>query len=107
LVVIEVKQEVDGIIFVVFELKKEVEKTICVEIEIKKKVEDPTTFGIKQKIKYELQDLGLMLMSQPYPWVCDQGKGLQRCEPRVKSGITFHALGSVGKGEGMNLHTPK
>jgi hypothetical protein len=29
-------------------------------------------------------------MSQPYPWACDQGKGLQGCEPRgrLESHIT-------------------
>ncbi len=59
MVVIEVKKEVDSIV-VVFELK-EVKETICVEIEIKEKVEDPTTFGIKQEAKFELQDLGIVL----------------------------------------------
>jgi hypothetical protein len=46
-------------------------------------------------------------MSQPQPWAHDQGKGLQRCGPRVNSGTTFHAPGSVGECEGMNPHTPK
>jgi hypothetical protein len=61
LVAIEVKQKVDGIVLVVFELRKEVEETICVEIEIKGKVEDPTTFGIKQEVEFELQDLRIVL----------------------------------------------
>jgi hypothetical protein len=34
-------------------------------------------------------------------------RGLQGCEPRGSSGVTPHAPGSVGKCEGMNLHTPK
>jgi len=61
LVAIEVKHEVNGIVHVVFELREEVEETICVEIEIKEKVEDPTTFGIKQEVEYELQDLRIVL----------------------------------------------
>jgi hypothetical protein len=61
LVAIEVKKKVDGTVLVVFELRKEVKETICVEIEIKEKVEDPTTFGIKQEVEFELQDLGIML----------------------------------------------
>jgi len=60
LVAIEVKKEVDGIVLVVFELRKEVEETICAEIEIKEKVQDPTTFGIKQKVEFELEDLGIV-----------------------------------------------
>jgi hypothetical protein len=60
LVAIEIKKEVDGIVLVVFELRKEVEETICVEIEIKEMVEDLTTFGIRQEVEYELQDLGIM-----------------------------------------------
>ncbi len=46
-------------------------------------------------------------MSQPWPWARDQGKGFQRCGPRVSSWVTFHALGSVGEREGMNPHIPK
>jgi hypothetical protein len=61
LVAIEVMKEVNGIVPIVFKLRKEVEKTICVEIEINKKVEDRTTFGIKQEVEFELQDLGIML----------------------------------------------
>jgi hypothetical protein len=57
LVTIEVKKEVDDLVLVVFELKKEVEETICAEIEIKEKVKDPTSFGIKQEVESELQDL--------------------------------------------------
>jgi hypothetical protein len=33
--------------------------------------------------------------------------GLQGCGPRGSPGITLHVLGSVGKCEGMNPHTPK
>jgi hypothetical protein len=36
----------------------------------------------------------------------DQGKGLQRCELRVKPGITFHALESAREREGMNPYIP-
>jgi lipopolysaccharide biosynthesis regulator YciM len=60
LVTIEVKKEVDDLVLVVFELRKEVEETICAEIEIKEKVEDPTTFGIKQEVESELQDLRIV-----------------------------------------------
>jgi hypothetical protein len=60
LVAIEVKNEVDGIVPIVFELRKEVEETICVEINIKEKVEDLITFGIKQEVEFEVQDLGIM-----------------------------------------------
>ncbi len=60
MVAIQVKKEVNGIVLVVFELRKEVEETICVEIEIKEKVEHLTTFGIKQEVEYELQDLGIV-----------------------------------------------
>ncbi len=31
----------------------------------------------------------------------------KRCGPRGSMGVTFHAVGSVGENEGMNLHTPK
>jgi hypothetical protein len=61
LVAIEVKKEVNGIVPIVFNLRKEVEETICVEIEINEKVENPTTFGIKQEVEFELQDLGILL----------------------------------------------
>jgi hypothetical protein len=40
-------------------------------------------------------------------WACDQGKGLQRCRPKVSPRVTFHALGNARECEGMNLHTPK
>jgi hypothetical protein len=60
LVAIQVKKEVNGIVLVVFELRKEVEETICVEIDIKEKVEYLITFGIKQEVEYELQDLGIV-----------------------------------------------
>jgi hypothetical protein len=60
LIAIEVQKEVNGIVPVVFELRKEVKETICVEIEIKEKVEDLITFGIKQEVEYELQDLGIV-----------------------------------------------
>jgi len=60
LVAIEVKKEVDGIGLVVFELKKEVKKTICVQINIKEKVEDFITFGIKQEVEFEVQDLRIV-----------------------------------------------
>jgi hypothetical protein len=46
-------------------------------------------------------------LSQPLPWACDQGKGLQRCGPRVNSGVSFHAPGSAREYEGMDPHTPK
>jgi len=36
-----------------------------------------------------------------------KAKGLQECEPRRSPGVTSHTLGSVGKCEGVNLHTPK
>jgi len=29
------------------------------------------------------------------------------CGPRGSLGVAFHAVGSVGENEGMNLHTPK
>jgi len=34
-------------------------------------------------------------------------KGLQGCRPKESLGVTSHTLGSVGKCEGVNLHTPK
>ncbi len=34
-------------------------------------------------------------------------KGLQGCGPRESPRVTSHTLGSVGKCEGVNLHTPK
>ncbi len=36
-----------------------------------------------------------------------EAKGLQGCEPKESLGITSHTPGSVGKCEGVNLHTPK
>jgi hypothetical protein len=36
-----------------------------------------------------------------------KAKGLQRCGPRGSPGVTSHALGNVGKCEGVNPHTPK
>jgi hypothetical protein len=34
-------------------------------------------------------------------------KGLQGCGPRGSLGVTSHTPRSVGKCEGVNLHTPK
>jgi hypothetical protein len=34
-------------------------------------------------------------------------EGLQGCGPKGSLGVTSHTLGSVGKCEGVNLHTPK
>jgi hypothetical protein len=34
-------------------------------------------------------------------------KGLQGCGPKKSLGVTSHTPGSVGKCEGVNLHTPK
>jgi hypothetical protein len=42
-------------------------------------------------------------MLQPWHWVCDLGKGLQRCGPRMKPS---NVLGSVGECEGMNHTLP-
>jgi len=36
-----------------------------------------------------------------------KAKGLQGYEPRGSPRITSHALGNVGKCEGVNPHTPK
>jgi hypothetical protein len=36
-----------------------------------------------------------------------KAKGLQGCGPRESLGVTSHTPESVGKSEGMNLHTPK
>jgi len=36
-----------------------------------------------------------------------KAKGLQGCEPKESPGVTSHILGSVGRCEGVNLHTPK
>jgi len=36
-----------------------------------------------------------------------KAKGLQGCGPRESPGVTSHTLGSLGKCEGVNLHTPK
>ncbi len=60
MVAIEVKKEVDGIGLVVFETRKEVEETICVEINITEKVENFITFGIKQEVEFEVQDLRIV-----------------------------------------------
>ncbi len=60
MVAIEVKKEADGIVHVVFELKKEVKETIFVEIITKEKVEDLITFGIKQEVEFEVQDLRIV-----------------------------------------------
>ncbi len=46
-------------------------------------------------------------VSQPQPWAHDQGKGLQRCEPKVNPRITFHVPESAKECEGMNPHTLK
>jgi hypothetical protein len=46
-------------------------------------------------------------VSQPYPWVRDQGKGLQGCGPKRKPRVILHALGSARECEGIDLHTPK
>jgi len=48
--------------------------------------------------------LGLNVIVATYPWARDQGKGLQRCGPRVNLRVTFHAPGSAGECEGMNPH---
>ncbi len=34
-------------------------------------------------------------------------RGLQGCRPRGSPGVTLHALGNVGRCEGVNPHTPK
>ncbi len=36
-----------------------------------------------------------------------KAKGLQGCGPRGSSGVTSETPGSVGKCEGVSLHTPK
>ncbi len=36
-----------------------------------------------------------------------KAKGLQGCGPRESPGVTSHTPESVGKCEGVNLHTPK
>jgi len=36
-----------------------------------------------------------------------KAKGLQGCEPKESIGVKSHSLGSVGKCEGVNPHTPK
>jgi hypothetical protein len=36
-----------------------------------------------------------------------KAKRLQGCGPKGSSGVTSHILGSVGKCEGVNPHTPK
>jgi len=36
-----------------------------------------------------------------------KAKGLQGCGPRKNPGVTSHTPESVGKCEGVNLHTPR
>jgi hypothetical protein len=59
-------------------------------------------------IKFTLTQINaIMMVSEPYPWAHNQGKGLQRCGPRMNPGVTFHATRSARECEGMNPHIPK
>ncbi len=52
----------------------------------------------------------MLPMSQPYHWACDQGKGLQGCEPRVEPESQISCsrkVESIAKCERMNTPTPK
>jgi len=48
-----------------------------------------------------------MLYRNPAFGLATKAKGLQGCGPRENLGVTSHTLGSIGKCEGVNLHTPK
>jgi hypothetical protein len=50
---------------------------------------------------------GVAACRNPSFGLATKAKGLQGCGPRESPGITSHTLGSVGKYEGMNPHTPK
>ncbi len=49
----------------------------------------------------------IWLLSQPYPWACNQGKGLQGYGPREKPRSHTTCFRECRKCEGMNPHTPK
>jgi hypothetical protein len=40
-------------------------------------------------------------------WAHDQGKGMERCEPRLQPRSHIHTPGSVGECEGISPHTSK
>ncbi len=46
-------------------------------------------------------------VSQPQPWACDQGKGLQGRGLKLGPRVAFHALRSAKKCEGKNPRIPK
>jgi len=48
-----------------------------------------------------------VLCRNPSFGLATKAKGLQGCRPRGSPGITSHTLGSVGKCEKVNPHTPK
>ncbi len=49
----------------------------------------------------------LVICRNPSFRLTTKAKGLQGCMPRGSLGVTSHALGSVEKCEGVNLHIPK
>jgi hypothetical protein len=51
--------------------------------------------------------LGCSLCRTPSFGLATKAKRLQGCGPRESPGVTSHTPGSVGKCEGVNLHTPK
>ncbi len=64
------------------------------------------TFIKRMKNIYILINVGLV--SQPYPWACDQDKGGCKVTSQERSPrVTFHAPRNAKECEGMNLHTPK
>jgi hypothetical protein len=52
-------------------------------------------------------DLAMPMLKVVVATLALGSRPLQRCEPKVSMGITFHAPGSARACEGMNPHTPK
>jgi hypothetical protein len=49
----------------------------------------------------------LWIRSQPYPWVGEQGKGMERCGPKMQPKSHTHTLGIAKECEGMSPHSTK
>jgi hypothetical protein len=62
---------------------------------------------LKKKVREQIAKTKKGKCRNPSFGLATKAKGLQRCGPRGSPGVTSHTLGSVGKCEGVNPHTPK
>ncbi len=70
------------------------------KVEVKSNVKSISALENNKKLQKEL-------CRNPSFGLATKAKRLQRCGPRASPGVTSHTLGSIGKCEGVNIHTPK